>query len=246
MKADPQAQQLLLEVQRIDTTLQQLQHQRRHLPELATLAQLTADQSTLDEQRSRAQDEVARLDREIARIERDVEQVRARKDRDSARLAAGTGPARELEAIQHEIGSLDRRQRELEDGQLEVMEQREQAQSDLTQVDRRLAEVRRAVAEAETARDRALAEITEQEQSQRQAREPMVGSLPADLLSLYERVRDDTGGLGAALLSGGRCGGCRLELSGSERGRIRAAPPDEVVRCEECRRIMIRTTESGL
>jgi predicted nucleic acid-binding Zn-ribbon protein len=73
-----------------------------------------------------------------------------------------------------------------------------------------------------------------------------VGQLPADLVALYERIRDDSGGLGAALLRSGRCGGCRLELSATERARIKAAPKDEVLRCDECRRIMVRTKESGL
>ncbi|QSB13285.1 hypothetical protein JQS43_16830 [Natronosporangium hydrolyticum] len=246
MKADPNAQKLLLDLQGIDTTRQQLAHRRTHLPELAQLTELTRELSTLDGDRVRAQVEVDDLDRDITRLERDTEQVRARKDRDAARLAAGVGPARELEALQHEIESLDRRQRELEDAELELMERRETAQSTLTEAQRRLADCERRRAEAEASRDAALAEISEQEAAQTEARKPLVTQLPADLVTLYERIRDDAGGLGAAPVRGGRCGGCRLELSGSERARVKAAPPDEVVRCDECRRIMVRTAESGL
>jgi hypothetical protein len=246
VKADPNAQERLLQVQGIDTALQQLAHRRRHLPELAALSTLAGEQSTLEAERIRGAGEVEALDRDIARLERDVEQVRARKERDSARLAAGTGPARELEALQHEIESLNRRQRELEDAELELMERREQAQSALDALDERLAATRAQLADTEANRDRALAEIAAQEAVHRRSREPLAEALPADLLTLYERIRDDTGGVGAALLRGGRCGGCRLDLSGSERARMRAAPPDEVVRCEECRRILVRTSESGL
>ena len=64
-------------------------------------------------------------------------------------------------------------------------------------------------------------------------------------MQLYEKVRETTG-MGAAMLRAGRCEGCRLELSGSERARVRGADPDEVVQCEECRRILVRTNESGL
>ena len=246
MKADPNAQEQLLQVQGIDPALQQLAHRRRHLPELAALSTLAGEQSTLEAERIRAAGEVEALDRDIARLERDVEQVRARKERDSARLAAGTGPARELEALQHEIESLNRRQRELEDAELELMERREQAQSALDGLDERLAATKAQLADTEANRDRALAEIAEQEAVHRRSREPLAEALPPDLLTLYERIRDDTGGVGAALLRGGRCGGCRLDLSGSEKARMRAAPPDEVVRCEECRRILVRTSESGL
>lgn len=246
MKADPQAQQQLLDLQSIDTTLQQLAHRRSHLPELPELERLAGELAALQADRRRTQERADSLDRDINRIERDVEQVRTRKERDSARLAAGSGPARELEALQHEIESLNRRQSELEDAELELMEQREQVQQELDQLAQRLVASEQELAATEIARDRALADIAQQEQAQIESRKPLVAQLPADLLALYERIRDDTGGLGAALLRAGRCGGCRLELAGSERARIKAAPPDEVIRCDECRRILVRTAESGL
>ncbi len=73
----------------------------------------------------------------------------------------------------------------------------------------------------------------------------MADDLPAELVALYDRIRESTG-IGAALLRAGRCEGCRLELSGSERAKIKATAPDEVVRHEECGRILVRTNESGL
>lgn len=246
MKADPNAQKLLLDVQGIDTALAQLAHRRETLPELAELERLRRELSAMTDQRAQAQAEVDDLDRDIARLERDVEQVRARKDRDADRLASGRGPARELEALQHEIESLGRRQTDLEDAELELMERREQAQARLDETSQQLAAAQQQRAEVEGRRDAALAEITAQETSHIEARKPLVGKLPADLVALYERIRDDSGGVGAALLRAGRCGGCRLDLSATERAQIKAAPPDEVVRCDECRRILVRTAESGL
>lgn len=246
MKADPHDQRLLLDLSDLDTTLAQLAHRRATLPELAELNDLARRLSALEDRRIRAQVEVDDLDRDIARLERDVEQVRARKDRDSTLLTTGKGPARELEALQHEIESLNRRQSELEDAELELMERREAAQAALDEVTTTLATVTQQRAETEHRRDAALAEIAHQEAAATAARAPLADRLPAELVSLYERIRVDAGGLGAALLRGGRCGGCRLELSGSERSRVKAAPADEVLRCEECRRIMVRTAESGL
>lgn len=246
MKADPQAQRLLLELQAIDTALAQLNHRRVHLPELAELDALVREQSALEDSRARAQADVDDLDRDIARMERDVEQVRARKEKDSARLAAGTGPARELEALQHEVESLSRRQSTLEDEELELMERREQAQQQLDEVAARLAELGDRRAEAQARRDAALEEIAAEEASRSQARQPLAAQPPGDLVALYEKIRDEHGGIGAAPLRAGRCGGCRLELSGSERARVAAAPPDEVVRCDECRRILVRDEETGL
>lgn len=245
MKADPHAQSLLLDLQAIDTAQAQLGHRRAHLPETAELAEVGRELSSREDERLRAKAAVDDLDRDIARVERDVEQVRSRKDRDAARLTAGTGPAKELEALQHEVESLNRRQTELEDSELELMERREEAQAALERIEARLEGLRAQQAEVQARRDAAIGEITAEEAAQAQARKPLVSQLPGDLLALYERIRDDSGGIGAAPLRAGRCGGCRLELAGSERARVRAAPPDEVVRCDECRRIMVRDTESG-
>ncbi|MEV4201439.1 zinc ribbon domain-containing protein [Micromonospora globbae] len=245
MKADPQVQRRLLDLQAIDTALAQLAHRRRTLPERAELEALARELSALEDERVRAQVAVDDLDRDIARLEKDIDQVRARKEKDEARLAAGSGPARELEALQHELVSLNRRQSDLEDAELELMEQRETAQGVLDGVEQRLAEAREKRAATERRRDESLAEIAKEEEFRRSARAPLAADLPSDLVALYDRIREDTG-LGAALLTAGRCGGCRLELAGADLARIRAAAPDDVVRCEECRRIMVRTNESGL
>jgi uncharacterized protein len=246
VKADPEAQRRLLDLQAIDTALAQLAHRRRTLPELAELDRLAREISALDDERIRAQVAVDDLDRDIARMDKDVDQVRTRAVRDQTRLDAGGGPARELEALQHELVSLHRRQSELEDAELELMEQREAAQAALAGVQDRLAATRARRDAAEVARDEALRQIAQDEEFKSSGRKPLVADLPADLVALYERIRESSGGLGAALLRAGRCGGCRLDLSGVERATVRAADPDEVVRCEECRRILVRTAESGL
>lgn len=245
MKADPQVQRRLLDLQAIDTNLAQLAHRRRTLPERAELESLARELSSLEDDRVRAQVAVDDLDRDIARLEKDVEQVRVRKEKDENRLAAGTGPARELEALQHELVSLNRRQGDLEDAELELMEQRETAQGVLDGVEQRLADTRDKRAATEQRRDEAMAEIAKEEEFKRGARQPLAADLPSDLVNLYDKIRADTG-LGAALLTGGRCGGCRLDLSGADLAGIRKAAPDDVVRCEDCRRIMVRTNESGL
>ena len=244
MKAAPEAQRRLLDLQAIDIALAQLAHRRKSLPELAEISTISRELSALEDQRVRAQVAVDDLDRDIARFEKDIEQVRTRKDRDEARLKAG-GALREIEGLQHELATLNRRQSELEDAELELMEQRETAEQALNDVKKKLAEAseRRAVAEAR--RDEAYAEIAKEQEFKTQARGPLAADLPADLVTLYDKIRADSG-LGAALVRSGRCGGCRIELYGADLARVKSAPADEVVRCEECRRIMIRTAESGL
>jgi predicted nucleic acid-binding Zn-ribbon protein len=245
VKADPQAQRRLLDLQALDTALAQLAHRRKNLPENAELLRFAGEVAALDDDRVRAQVAIDDLDRDIARLDRDVDQVRARADKDRTRLDAGTGPARELEALQHELGTLGRRQRDLEDAELELMERRENAEALLSRVEQRLAAARERHADVESRRSEALTGIGKDEEFRRTGRVPLVADLPADLVALYERIREQSG-MGAALLRSGRCEGCRLDLSGSEKARVRAAPPDEVLQCDECRRILVRTAESGL
>jgi len=244
VKAAPEAQRRLLDLQAIDTALAQLAHRRKSLPELAEIDKISRELSALEDERIRAQVAVDDLDRDIARFEKDIEQVRTRKDRDQVRLDAG-GALREIEGLQHELATLNRRQSELEDAELELMEQKEGAEQTLNDVKKRLAEAGERRSAAEARRDEANADITKEQEFRNQSRAPLAGDLPPDLLALYDKIRTDSG-LGAALFRAGRCGGCRIELYGADLNRVKTAPADELVRCEECRRIMVRTAESGL
>jgi predicted nucleic acid-binding Zn-ribbon protein len=244
VKAAPEAQRRLLELQAVDTALAQLAHRRKSLPELAEIETVAREISALQDERVRAQVAVDDLDRDISRFEKDIEQVRLRKDRDQQRLDAG-GAMREIEGLQHELATLNRRQSELEDSELELMEQRESAERTLGEINVRLSAAVERREAAEKRRDETYAEMLKEEEFKKSSRAPLANDLPADLVALYDKIRLDSG-LGAALVKQGRCGGCRIELYGADLARVKAAPADEVVRCEECRRIMVRTAESGL
>ena len=246
MNADPAVQQRLLHLQGLDAALARLEHRRRTLPELAVIEAADGRLAELRDAVVRAETEVGDLDRDLRRLENDVEQVRARSDRDRQRMQSGAVPARELESLQHEVESLARRQSDLEDAELEVMERREEAESRAaalrSEVDKLTAERDAAAA----ARDTGWAGIDTEAADDTTARATVAAELPGDLLALYEKVRAASGGVGAAELRHRRCEGCRLELAGSELRAARAAAPDEVLRCENCRRILVRTAESGL
>ena len=247
MKASPEAQLRLLELAELDAELGRLEHRRRGLPEHAALSDL--------EQRDRAlRDEVAALQaregdlkREQAKAEADVEQVRSRIGRDRARLDAGqVNSPRELENLQSEIESLLRRQSDLEDVELDVMERLDGAQSRLTAAAAERSEIAADAGAVTTRRDVALAELAELSGKATDRRAEVVAEEPADLVDLYERLRVQHGGVGAAALRRGQCQGCHLSLNTVDLNAIRAAAPDDVLRCEECRRILVRTDESGL
>jgi predicted nucleic acid-binding Zn-ribbon protein len=246
LKADPTHQLKLLDVAELDSRAAQLRHQRAHLPELAEITALEAERTALTDQVRDARIVVDDLTTEQAKADREVEQVKARRERDRTRMDTGqiTNP-KDLERMQHELVSLERRITTLEDAELEVMEALEEAQQVLDglgiradDLDARLAELVAAREEKWAGIDAALAEVTG-------ARGPATDGMPEDLMGLYERLREQKG-IGAALLRARQCGGCNMTLDASELARIRSAPADEVIRCEECQRILVRTDESGL
>ena len=246
MKADPEVQLRLLDLQAHDAALARLEHRRRTLPELAVIADADTRLAALRADVVRAETEVGDLDRELRRLEDDVDQVRRRAGRDQQRMLSGAVPAKELESLQHEVETLTRRQSDLEDTELEVMERREDAEARAREVRAEVEKVTATRSEAEQAKDKAFAEIEAEAAADTEARAALADGLPADLMVLYEKVRAASGGVGAAMLRQRRCEGCRLELMGAELRAAQAAPPDEVLRCENCRRILVRTTESGL
>lgn len=194
-----------------------------------------------------AQTEESDCAREQTKAEQDVDQVRQRAVRDQQRLDSGavTSP-KDLENLQHEIVSLAKRQGDLEDVVLEVMERRESAQERVAELTERVGSVQSKIDDASARRDAAYEEIDGESASVTKEREVVAGSVPADLLKLYDKLREQQGGIGAAKLYQRTCQGCRQELAITELSEIRGAAPDTVVRCENCRRILVRTSESGL
>jgi hypothetical protein len=244
--ADPFVQLRLLDLQAVDTALAQLAHRRRNLPELATIADCDQRASGVRSQLVDAETSLADLAAEQRRLEADVDNVRLRADKDQRRMAASGVPAKEIAGLQHEVTSLARRQGVLEDELLELMETRETAEAQVSRLQSELQAILAERATAEAARDEVFGEIDDALAKRRAERDRLAGTLPADLLGLYDKVRESSGGVGAAMLRQRRCEGCRLELSGSELGEVRAAKAEAVVRCDNCRRILVRTHESGL
>ncbi len=247
MKADPQDQLRLLDVQTLDSRADQLRHQRSHLPELAEIDTLSAGRREEEDRRRDQQIVVDDLTTAQRKADQDVEAVKARRTRDHDRMDRGqiTNP-KDLERMQHELASLERRIATLEDEELAIMEQLEEAQAALLEHEQRVAASDERLAELGQLRDRKVADLDAELGTVLADRTPAAAGLPDDLVALYDRLRAAKGGVGAAALTQQRCTGCQLGIDNAELGVIRATAADVVVRCEECSRILVRTAESGL
>ncbi|HUW79236.1 MAG TPA: C4-type zinc ribbon domain-containing protein [Candidatus Nanopelagicaceae bacterium] len=246
MNASAADQARLLEISKLDQRLSQLNHSAKSLPEHDQIAAIDARAKVVGNLIVAAQTECSDIGKEVARAEVDVEQVRARISRDENRLNSGQGTPKELEAMQHEIATLARRQAELEDVELEILERLEQSQTYLSESQRELSELDQKRTVLETSRDAGLSEILKEASVADEMRGILATQIDAAFLALYAKISGSVNGIGAAELHQRKCQGCRLEINATDIGRFREAPEDEVLRCEECRRILIRTSTSGL
>ncbi|MGY4642850.1 zinc ribbon domain-containing protein [Cellulomonas sp. URHB0016] len=236
-------QRRLLDVQALDTRLDQLAHKRRSLPELARLLELDAQVADLYTALVTSRTAADDLRRELTKAEADVEQVRVRAARDQAKLDSGQGSPKDLQALQSELVALGRRQGDLEEVELEIMERleaHESALAEVTAAHQALLEQKETI---EVARDAAFREIDAEVEKVRVERAAAAEGLDAGLVTLYQKLRTQLSGVGAAALRGRRCEGCRLELNPLDLDGIRGKAEDHVVRCEECGRILVRLPE---
>lgn len=241
MKADPFVQARLLELQALDTRLQQIAHARTRVPQVAAREQADAELQRAQDDVVRAETSLSDIRREVTRAEADVQQVRDRAARDQQRLDAGAGmTSRDLTALQSEIESLARRQADLEDVEIEAMERQEVAEERVASGTGKQSGMQADVDRLTRERDEALAELDAEKEQVAAPRAELVASIDDALITLYDRIREKSGGLAAAELKHGRCGGCQLELNPVDLAAIEKAAVDEVVRCEECDRILVR------
>jgi len=228
-------------VQDHDSAITRLRHRRRALPELAELESLVERGAALD--RSLAdvgerRDDVVRRQR---RLEDELAVVENKLAVEQARLYGGTvSLIRELQAMQTEIDALKRRRSTLEDSVLETMTEREPLDAEVSDLegrrvalDDKAAELRAVVAEAQAAIDAEL-------EAELAARASGVDGIPEPVMASYERLRTRLDGVGAARLVNGRCDGCHLSLSRTELSVALREPPDALLHCEQCGRILVR------
>lgn len=240
MKASHLDQERLLALQQIDIDLLKIAHKIKNSPLNSNLESL--NRSLIDSKNLliAAETEKSDIQHELSRSEIDVEQVVSRIEKDEKRLASGTGTPKELEQIQHELGTLAKRRSELEEVELEIMVRVDDVSKRITDLQKQLASFEAELARVQSELEIEVRSLDSAKQSSLNAREALAPQIEKELLALYEKIRSSSDGLGAAQLVGDSCGGCHLKLNAAEMEKIKSLSDDEVVRCEECRRILIR------
>ena len=244
LKASPDDQAHLLELQAIDTRLQQLNHRQNQLPEIAALNELTKQVEEVGRRSAADHGLVEDTKAELGRIESDVAVVEARIARDTERLDA-TASLKDVAGLEAELTGLRKRQGDLEEIELEVMERLETLEAAEADSRAESADLVAQMAALEVERDAALATLNGERTHALANRKTIAEKLPADLLALYERQRERYGA-GASLLRGGVSSASGVKLLENDMAAIRAAAPDDVLLCPDSNAILVRTAESGL
>ena len=240
MKASPEHQNLLIELQLIDTAISHLKIKLANLPERE---QITAIHTRLENtavELAVVETELADVAIDLRRVEVDVEQVADRIKKDESRLSSGAGSPKELEQLQHELGTLAKRKSELEDGELEVMLKHDAVKARVDELQNDQVGLKQLELELNIRLENATTAIQSEISVQQAERGQIAPKIEANLVELYEKVRTSNDGVGAALLVGNKCEGCHLSINAIEIERIKSLPADEIIRCEECRRILVR------
>lgn len=231
----------LLTLQNHDSAAERLRHRRVTLPERAQLEARRAAHAELEAQRQAV---VERRDaelREERRLDDEVRALEAKAKAEDTKMYSGTvSSPRELQAMQADIDQLRRQASEREDEELEVMVRREALDAEIEALEAAQAAL---VAEMQTLQ--AAVEAQEREidgelSAEEAARAALAPTIPEATLKLYEQVRANNRGVGAARLVGMNCQACHLGLPATEVDRIRHLPEDALARCEHCGAILVR------
>ncbi len=231
----------LLEVQRLDTETEQLQHRRDTLPARRDLDEAVAASETLRAKLDGVAAERLEVLVRHKRLEQEAAIVEAKADTDDNRLYSGeVRGIRDLQALQEEVAGLRSRQGHLEDQAIAALieaEELEEAASalraELEVCDQRVTVLQAEVASAE-------AEIDEQINAARAARADSAAQLGTSTLDAYDRLRGAFGPSTAVEFDPSSGCGCPSQMPAAEVARIKRCPQGAVEGCSECGRLVIR------
>lgn len=228
----------LLALQETDTAIDRLRARARALDEGTELAAVRAQADAAERRLGELRLRLDELDRDQTRFEREIDSMTQKERAEQTRMYDGSiVNAKELEALQHEIESLRRRRSDREDEVLALLEIREQVESESTAAERASTESRE---EADRAASRAAEEkaaVAAELERRASERATIAGEIDPDVLELYDDLRRQKKGVGAAALVDGVCQACHEQLSAVELDRLKRA--DGIRRCEHCRRILV-------
>ena len=240
MKATPEDQNLLIELQLIDSQITQAKVKLAGIPEIEQIAAIHSRLENTAVELNVVETELADVSIELRRSELDVEQVEDRMKKDDVRLNSGTASPKELEQLQHELATLGKRKADLEDGELEILIKYDGVKFRVDELLNDQIGLKKLELELNVRLENSKTEIDASLRELQAARAALAPQIDVALIAVYDKIRLSAHEVGAALLIGNKCDGCHLSINAVELERIKGLEGDEVIRCEECRRILVK------
>ena len=240
MKASPEDQAKLLDLQVLDRKIAGLKHQLASIPAAARVQEIKVEADELRTEIALATSARNDVTRALKQAEAEVEKVQERAKTQRQRLDSGELSPKEMERIQEELQQLAIRQGDLEDSALDAMDGVERATEKVNELEAKQGELDTELGEKEAEVRAAAGDIQGDLDAQTGQRNAVAQTLPGDLLNEYETCKQRTGGIGAVAVQGNETVGISLELSMAELSSLGAAAPDEVYVSEEHDVILVR------
>jgi len=228
----------LLDLQQLDLAIDRL---RTRSAALATGSELATARREADDAEALSGElklQLDVLDRDGSKVEHEIDSLTQKAAAEERRMSSGSvANARELDAIGHEITNLKRRIADREDEMLAIMERRETVEAAAKEAEAFAGVQRDRVAAVRSTSDAELAQVEAELQAREAERGAAAARIDPDTLELYEDLRRQKKGVGAAALIDNVCQGCHEQLSAVELDKVRHT--SDIPRCEYCRRILV-------
>jgi predicted nucleic acid-binding Zn-ribbon protein len=237
-EVEPAVLQRLLDLQTEDTAIKRLKDRRASLPEAQRLAEVNEALAELEADLQIANRQNDEVSHEQERLEGEIELLDQKIGREEQRMYSGSvANPKELSSLQAEVESLKRKKSSMEDQLLEVMERKEQMGDTIQNLSAEREEAARESAALTAKVEGLTSEIDSELKTHESARVEIASTIPDELLSLYDKLRETKHGVGAAALENGTCQGCHTKLPAKEVERVKAE--GGLQRCDNCRRILV-------
>jgi uncharacterized protein len=228
----------LLELQATDSALDRLAARRKTLESGQELAAVHEEADVAERALGEIGLELDELGRDQMRFEHEIDSMTQKEQAEQTRLYDGSiANAKELEALQHEVESVRKRRSDREDELLVIMERREELEAVSARAAQASEGSRARVELAAREAEQELSAIVAELETRTEARAALASTIDPELLGLYDDLRRQKKGIGAAALVDGVCQGCHEQLSAVQLDRLKRT--EGVKRCEHCRRILV-------
>ena len=237
MKASQQQQEVLLELSQIDLLIRRNQIAVENLHKSSELDQARGQLLALSEELINARNVLDALRLDLKRAEQDLKLVEDRIATDNLRLEQSSSP-KDIQGIQHELVSLNKRKDTLEEAELVLIEKVDEQANEVELITASRDEVQALMNRIENDQNTELAKLKSGAMLLIEDRARAISNIPKELAEHYEKLKARKVGVGR--FSGIECGACGMTLTGANLDEIRATPMDELAHCGECGGILVR------